>query len=77
MLNYEIFDIEKEYYADGEDAYDMRFYFDKSKQPLTYSERGGTPLKPELEESKTTILEPIQEVKKKNNKKKNKKKNKK
>ena len=30
VLNYETFEIEKEYYADGEDAYDMRFYFDKS-----------------------------------------------
>jgi len=26
-LAYEINDIEKEYYADGEDAYDMRSYF--------------------------------------------------
>lgn len=29
-LGYTINDIEKEYYADGEDAYDMRCYFDKA-----------------------------------------------
>ena len=28
-LGYTINDVEKEYYADGEDAYDMRCYFDK------------------------------------------------
>ena len=30
-LKYEIHDIERGYYADGEDAYDMRCYFNKSK----------------------------------------------
>lgn len=28
-LNYQVHDVEKGYYADGEDAYDMRCYFDK------------------------------------------------
>lgn len=31
-LQYEIHDIEKGYYADGEDAYDMRCYFKKQEQ---------------------------------------------
>ena len=31
-LNYVVNDVEKGYYADGEDAYDMRCYFKKSKQ---------------------------------------------
>jgi N-alpha-acetyltransferase 10/11 len=30
-LNYQVHDVEKGYYADGEDAYDMRCYFVKSK----------------------------------------------
>lgn len=37
-LNYEVNDIEKGYYADGEDAYDMRCYFkkpNKSEEPPT------------------------------------------
>ena len=29
-LNYQVHDVEKGYYADGEDAYDMRCYFDKA-----------------------------------------------
>jgi hypothetical protein len=28
-LNYQVHDVEKGYYADGEDAYDMRCYFPK------------------------------------------------
>jgi N-alpha-acetyltransferase 10/11 len=28
-LNYQVHDVEKGYYADGEDAYDMRCYFEK------------------------------------------------
>jgi peptide alpha-N-acetyltransferase len=31
-LNYEVNDVEKGYYADGEDAYDMRCYFRKNKK---------------------------------------------
>ena len=31
-LNYEVNDVEKGYYADGEDAYDMRCYFRHSKK---------------------------------------------
>ena len=31
-LNYTVNDIEKGYYADGEDAYDMRCYFKKGKK---------------------------------------------
>lgn len=34
-LGYKIADVEKEYYADGEDAYDMRKYFDDKKRPRT------------------------------------------
>ena len=30
-LAYEVHDVEKGYYADGEDAYDMRCYFNKNK----------------------------------------------
>eukprot|EP00547_Thalassionema_nitzschioides_P001805 CAMPEP_0194217990 /NCGR_PEP_ID=MMETSP0156-20130528/22693_1 /TAXON_ID=33649 /ORGANISM="Thalassionema nitzschioides, Strain L26-B" /LENGTH=121 /DNA_ID=CAMNT_0038947195 /DNA_START=193 /DNA_END=558 /DNA_ORIENTATION=- len=30
-LQYEINDVEKEYYADGEDAYDMRCYFKRKE----------------------------------------------
>lgn len=30
-LKYDIHDIEAKYYADGEDAYDMRHYFDENK----------------------------------------------
>lgn len=33
-LQYEVNDIEKGYYADGEDAYDMRCYFGKHRKPL-------------------------------------------
>ena len=33
-LAYDIFDVEKGYYADGEDAYDMRCYFQKQRQQL-------------------------------------------
>jgi hypothetical protein len=40
-LQYDINDVEKEYYADGEDAYDMRCYFkgrgDSSSQVPTKS----------------------------------------
>ena len=32
-LQYEVHDVEKGYYADGEDAYDMRCYFDKQPRP--------------------------------------------
>ena len=32
-LQYEVHDVEKGYYADGEDAYDMRCYFDKQQRP--------------------------------------------
>lgn len=31
-LNYTVNDIEKGYYADGEDAYDMRCYFKRGKR---------------------------------------------
>jgi hypothetical protein len=31
-LKYEVNDVEKGYYADGEDAYDMRCYFKQSKE---------------------------------------------
>ena len=31
-LNYVVNDVEKGYYADGEDAYDMRCYFKKARQ---------------------------------------------
>jgi N-alpha-acetyltransferase 10/11 len=41
-LNYQVNDVEKGYYADGEDAYDMRCYFkppreESSKDPPTES----------------------------------------
>jgi ribosomal protein S18 acetylase RimI-like enzyme len=32
-LQYEVNDVEKGYYADGEDAYDMRCYFGKQEKP--------------------------------------------
>ena len=31
-LSYGVHDVEKGYYADGEDAYDMRCYFPKNKE---------------------------------------------
>lgn len=31
-LNYQVHDVEKGYYADGEDAYDMRCYFAKANE---------------------------------------------
>jgi N-alpha-acetyltransferase 10/11 len=31
-LNYQVNDVEKGYYADGEDAYDMRCYFKPPKE---------------------------------------------
>ena len=31
-LNYQVHDVEKGYYADGEDAYDMRCYFEKQER---------------------------------------------
>ena len=31
-LNYTVNDVEKGYYADGEDAYDMRCYFNQEKE---------------------------------------------
>lgn len=34
-LNYQVNDIEKGYYADGEDAYDMRCYFHPHKEEET------------------------------------------
>lgn len=34
-LNYVVNDVEKGYYADGEDAYDMRCYFKKNKPETT------------------------------------------
>ena len=34
-LNYQVNDIEKGYYADGEDAYDMRCYFNSGKDEET------------------------------------------
>jgi N-alpha-acetyltransferase 10/11 len=35
-LAYEVYEIEKGYYADGEDAYDMRCYFRKQQQQLQH-----------------------------------------
>ena len=34
-LQYEIHDVEKGYYADGEDAYDMRCYFRRKEERTT------------------------------------------
>jgi len=36
-LMYEVNDIEKGYYADGEDAYDMRCYFKRKEEDTTTS----------------------------------------
>lgn len=35
-LGYDIFNMEKSYYADGEDAYSMNKYFDLSIKPATF-----------------------------------------
>jgi peptide alpha-N-acetyltransferase len=40
-LQYEINDVEKEYYADGEDAYDMRCYFRKQDGDDGNDKAGG------------------------------------
>lgn len=37
-LNYEVHDVEKGYYADGEDAYDMRCYFPRNIKPKAEKE---------------------------------------
>ena len=44
-LRYEVHDVEKGYYADGEDAYDMRCYFRKK-------ELSSSPDEPPTEEMK-------------------------
>lgn len=38
-LQYQVNDVEKGYYADGEDAYDMRCYFRKAIQPEALNEK--------------------------------------
>ncbi|KNE59948.1 N-terminal acetyltransferase A complex catalytic subunit ard1 [Allomyces macrogynus ATCC 38327] len=35
-LHYEIMEIEKKYYADGEDAYSMKLFFDPSARPANF-----------------------------------------
>ena len=43
-LKYEVNDVEKGYYADGEDAYDMRCYFrDPHKEELNEEEKSEEP----------------------------------
>jgi N-alpha-acetyltransferase 10/11 len=36
-LGFEVLKVEDKYYADGEDAYDMRCYLNKDKKPTTAS----------------------------------------
>jgi N-alpha-acetyltransferase 10/11 len=52
-LNYSVHDVEKGYYADGEDAYDMRCYFKaNSQQPAAESAAimAAEPLSPPTEQ---------------------------
>ena len=39
-LKYEVHDIEAGYYADGEDAYDMRCYFKKNREKVNNEDSG-------------------------------------
>jgi hypothetical protein len=43
-LNYGVHDVEKGYYADGEDAYDMRCYFAKNQPPSGNHEHEQPPI---------------------------------
>jgi peptide alpha-N-acetyltransferase len=49
-LGFEIIKVEDKYYADGEDAYDMRVYLNKKKQQQEESKGGETTT--DAEESK-------------------------
>jgi N-alpha-acetyltransferase 10/11 len=40
-LAYQVHDIEKGYYADGEDAYDMRCYFNQSTTDTSHTNTNG------------------------------------
>ena len=42
-LKYEVHNVEKGYYADGEDIYDMRCYFPKNLPPSDNHEQGQFP----------------------------------
>jgi peptide alpha-N-acetyltransferase len=43
-LGYQINGVEKEYYADGEDAYDMRLYLKAKKEEVKAVEETKTPV---------------------------------
>ena len=60
-LNYDIHDVEEGYYADGEDAYDMRCYFPKNS--VEDSEEIAPPEKKEAEEGKESTEPPTEEMK--------------
>lgn len=60
ILGYEIHDVEAKYYADGEDAYDMRKYFGER--------RSNNPTKKDPVEE-TKIAPPSTALKKKRNRK--------
>ena len=42
-LNYTVHDVEKGYYADGEDAYDMRCYFRKEEEDEAEQQQSDEP----------------------------------
>lgn len=43
-LSYQVHDVEKGYYADGEDAYDMRCYFPKAENETKESDQDDAPI---------------------------------
>ena len=51
-LGYIIHDLEEKYYADGEDAYDMRKYFKNPKPPASHKPEKALPAPVSAEETK-------------------------
>lgn len=52
VLNYEINSITESYYADGEDAYDMRFYFDEKDRDQFRIDKVKREAKEKIDEEK-------------------------
>lgn len=57
-LNYDIHDIEQGYYADGEDAYDMRSYFPPPKKEEAEGQSRVEPSKEGAEDATANATEP-------------------
>jgi len=61
-LKYDIHYIEKGYYADGEDAYDMRCYFKKSKKETSKDENENEDKIETNEKDVSAIEKGVQEI---------------